>query len=1075
MKTGQRQSVSRASSTSTNAKEENSETIPTDLMIEISLRLPRKSIARCRCVSKLWNSTLDSPYFIEFLTRPRFLFSFQKDSELCFLSSPQDENSSLVDADYHLKLKLEDSFKVCGHVRGLVCLHDLWGIKGKKETAPVICNPRTGQLLPLPKVKTKRSIPVKSFFGFDPTDKEFKVLTITDGVQHRVLTLGTRKLEWRMVECGIPRHYPTRDGICINGGLYYLAGFQGPGHVPFRAIVCFDVRLEKHRVINAAEGMDLDQGTLVNYKGKIGVLASDDVSWIDRLTGESRHIVLWVLVDTETHEWSKHVYELPQPLWKNVVALYFVGVTGGTDEVVLWPRSVCAPFYVYYYNMERNTLRRVVIKGMDAAVRYYGGCMTLDYVEDLKLMRHDATILTLVPKFPGASRISDYRPISCLNTWYKVVSRLLVSRLKPILSDLILPSQTAFVKDRLLVENTVLAGELVNGYHKSKGPKRITIKVDIAKAFDSVSWDFLFNCLKGLSLPPQYIHSLKLCICTTNFTIGYNGMVQGYFRGKRGLRQGDPLSPYLFVIAMNCLSHMLNKAAEEGKISYHHQCRASKLTHLCFADDLLIFVDGSLDSVQKVLQVLHEFHLRSGLAVSVQKSSFFASGMSDHECDLIKFSTGMPQGTLPVTSWSARSLSFAGRLLLIKTVIAGISTFWCSSFILPKACIKRINSLCSIYLWKGNIEGHNSARVSWATVTLTKEEGGLGIKDLVVWNRACCLKLIWLLFFQSGSVWVAWFTKEVLEGNVSNFWIVKTHRDNSWLANKLIKMRDDVYPWIKIKLGDGRATRFWSDNWSPLGNITAYLQGTRNTRLEIPVLATLASLNGNDRWLLPLARSENMVNLQAYLTTVTLSDQEDTYEWEVDGVVLKKYCIGGIYHKLRREQQAVPWSRAVWQNSGIPKHNFLTWLFVLNRCLTRDRILAWGLQTDAKCLLCNSGTESRDHLYFDCLFSWGIWRHMAKRSNLRPARMWADSLAQMNSLSAGKHWNKLTLLAWQASIYWIWHERNGRLHRQIFNSGESIHGLIDRQIRNRIASYRDVNTKMASKLLQLWLSTESVG
>ncbi|CAA7056409.1 unnamed protein product [Microthlaspi erraticum] len=255
----------------------------------------------------------------------------------------------------------------------------------------------------------------------------------------------------------------------------------------------------------------------------------------------------------------------------------------------------------------------------------------------------NSTILTLVPKFPGASKISDYRPISCLNTLYKVVSKLLVTRLKPILPTLILPNQTVFIKDRLLVENTVLAGEIVNGYHKDKGPKKITIKVDIAKTFDSVSWEFLFNCLEGLYIPDQYLQWLKSCIRTTSFTVGYNGMVHGYFKGKRGLRQGDPLSPYLFVIAMNCLSLMLNKAADEGKFNYHEKCEASTLTHLCFADDLLIFVEGTLESVQNVLQVLQEFHLRSGLAVSVQKSSFIASGLSQPECDIIKFSTGMPR------------------------------------------------------------------------------------------------------------------------------------------------------------------------------------------------------------------------------------------------------------------------------------------------------------------------------------------------------------------------------------------------------------------------------------------------
>lgn len=219
----------------------------------------------------------------------------------------------------------------------------------------------------------------------------------------------------------------------------------------------------------------------------------------------------------------------------------------------------------------------------------------------------NATILSLIPKFPGASRIRDFRPISCLNTIYKVISRLMVKRLKPILPTLILPSQTAFIKGRLLVENTTLAGELINGYQKKKGARRITIKVDIAKAFDTLSWEFLFSCLYGLQLPHQFIDWLKSCICTSSFMVGYNGSVNGYFKGKRGLRKGDPLSPYLFVMVMNILSHMLNRAARQNGFKYHSQCKSTKLTHLSFAYDLLIFIDGSISSVQHVLQVLKEF------------------------------------------------------------------------------------------------------------------------------------------------------------------------------------------------------------------------------------------------------------------------------------------------------------------------------------------------------------------------------------------------------------------------------------------------------------------------------------
>lgn len=710
----------------------------------------------------------------------------------------------------------------------------------------------------------------------------------------------------------------------------------------------------------------------------------------------------------------------------------------------------------------------------------------------------NATILSLIPKHPGASLITEYRPISCLNTIYKVVSRLLVKRLKPILADLIVPNQTAFVKGRLLVENTSLAGELVQGYHKNTEPKRITIKVDIAKAFDTLSWPFLFSCLQAIDVPTQLLRWLRACICHTNFTVGYNGYVNGYFKGTRGLRQGDPLSPYLFVIAMNVLSFMLNQAARDMKFNYHQKCEGSKLTHLCFADDLLIFIDGSLSSVQAVLQVLREFELRSGLAVSVQKSSFFASGLSTAETDLIQFSTGMPMGALPVrylgvplctkklsmlhcevlmqqiksrlSSWSAKSLSFAGRLLLIKTVITGIMTFWCSTFILPQACVKRINSLCGVFLWKGDIEEHHSARVSWDLVTKPKREGGLGIKNFKVWNKACCLKLIWLLFFQAGSVWVAWFKEEVLDGCLSNLWIIAPSRRFSWQVNKLLKLSQSLYGWIKLRVENGRSCRFWTDNWSPYGDLRSYLGINGDSGLGIPLDATLASLHRGNHWRIPPARSENLVNIHVLLTATTLTDSQDYYAWEVDGKKSSTYSTGIVYEQLSDAGTLVSWLYSVWNKGGIPRHNFLAWLFVLNRCPTKDRILGWGLQTSPTCVLCNCFPESRNHLFFDCHYAWSIWGTLASRCGVQPERSWDRVLGQLQAQSRNSLTGTLLRLCWQACIYWTWTERNSRLHQQTFRTPESVSRTLVRQITDRISSLRDSNPAVASSLMQQWLA-----
>ncbi|XP_013601581.1 PREDICTED: uncharacterized protein LOC106309044 [Brassica oleracea var. oleracea] len=449
-------------------------------------------------------------------------------------------------------------------------------------------------------------------------------------------------------------------------------------------------------------------------------------------------------------------------------------------------------------------------------------------------------------------------------------------------------------------QNHLEASELVNGYHKDKGKKKVTLKVDIAKVFDTLSWDFLLTCLDGLDLPPLFVGWLRACVCTTNYTLGYNGTVNAYFKGRRGLRQGDSLSSYLFVIAMNCLSLMLNKMATDGYMEYHHNCRKIKLTHLSFADDLLIFIEGSIEYVQAVLQTLHEFELRSGLAVSYQKTSFFASGLSEAEISAIQVSTGMKCGTLPMkyigvplcakkltlancepliqqvkacfSSWSAKALSFAGRLLLIKTV--------------------------------GKIEGHHSARVAWDRVTLIKEQGGLGVKDLLVWNRACSLKLVWLLFFRPSSVWFSYFKEIILKGNISNFWTIKTSSSYSWLVNKLIKTRNICYPLIKHRLGNGFSTSFWFDNWSPYGCLNVYLNGDVS-RLGIRKTATLASLYSDGNWSLPPARTEELLEVQIHLTTVTLSQEEDSYEWVINGKSRDKFSTGSVYAYLKGDVATV--------------------------------------------------------------------------------------------------------------------------------------------------------------------------
>lgn len=260
----------------------------------------------------------------------------------------------------------------------------------------------------------------------------------------------------------------------------------------------------------------------------------------------------------------------------------------------------------------------------------------------------NSIILALVPKNPDSLEMKDYRPIACCNVLYKVVSKILANRLKLLLPRIILENQSAFVQGRLLMENVLLASELVKDYHKELISPRCLMKIDISKAFESVQWSFVLKSLSVLGFPERFIHWIELCISSPSFSVQVNGDLAGYFQSSRGLRQGFSLSPYLFVICMNVLSWKINKAAAERKFKFHPGCSNLSLTPLCFADDLMIFVEGSKSPVQGALVVFEEFEAWLRLSISLEKSTIYMAGVSEVDKRSILTNFKFAEGVLPV-------------------------------------------------------------------------------------------------------------------------------------------------------------------------------------------------------------------------------------------------------------------------------------------------------------------------------------------------------------------------------------------------------------------------------------------
>ncbi|KAI9174132.1 hypothetical protein LWI28_012433 [Acer negundo] len=262
----------------------------------------------------------------------------------------------------------------------------------------------------------------------------------------------------------------------------------------------------------------------------------------------------------------------------------------------------------------------------------------------------NATIISLVPKVPNPSMMKDFRPIFCCNTLYKIIAKIITNRIKPCLPDIISPSQSAFVAGRSIGDNILLAQELMRNYHTDIGCPRLALKVDLMKAFDMVDWGFLLETLAAFHFQPRVIKWIKACLTTPKFSISLNGELAGFFSGKRGLRQGDPMTPYLFVIAMEVLSKILvNRIADSHSFKFHWKCDEIKLSHLCFADDLIMLCHGSPSSAHVLKAALDELSLLSGLLANHAKSNIFTSGLSSSTTNqqLINL-FGYTVGSLPI-------------------------------------------------------------------------------------------------------------------------------------------------------------------------------------------------------------------------------------------------------------------------------------------------------------------------------------------------------------------------------------------------------------------------------------------
>jgi hypothetical protein len=245
------------------------------------------------------------------------------------------------------------------------------------------------------------------------------------------------------------------------------------------------------------------------------------------------------------------------------------------------------------------------------------------YHHEVDLERINRSYMVLLPKKPGAVKVTDYRPICLQNCSIKIAVKLLTTRLQQEISELIDLDQTGFLKGRSISENFMYATELVQVCFQRKAPT-VVLKLDFAKAFDTVNWESLLAVFRAWGFNSKWCQWISQLLSTSLTAVLINGCPGPWFSCRRGLRQGDPMSSYLFLLVANVLQTLF----KQDDCVWHSLVDATCLV-LQYVDDTLLLLRGELPDVCPLKLLLEQFADATGLKINFNKSMVVPMHMSE--------------------------------------------------------------------------------------------------------------------------------------------------------------------------------------------------------------------------------------------------------------------------------------------------------------------------------------------------------------------------------------------------------------------------------------------------------------
>ncbi|XP_056863970.1 uncharacterized protein LOC108850387 [Raphanus sativus] len=618
------------------------------------------------------------------------------------------------------------------------------------------------------------------------------------------------------------------------------------------------------------------------------------------------------------------------------------------------------------------------------------------------------TQVRLIPKGQHALKVADYRPIALCNVYYKIISKILSLRLRPVLSSVISENQSAFLPGRAIADNVLITHEILHYLKNSDAKKHcyMAVKTDMSKAYDRLEWDFVRLVFDKLGFDAIWVHWVLQCISTVTYSFLVNDSALGQVIPQRGIRQGDPLSPYIFILCGEVLSGLCRAGQDSGELSgvkIGQYC--PRVNHLLFADDTMFFAKATAECCSYLTSTLKAYEKASGQLINATKSSIFFSSKTPQETrrrvksilgiekeggvgkylglpelftrkksDL--FSSIVDRIKLRAAAWSTRRLSSAGKLTMLKSVLSAVPTYAMSCFPLPIGLCNQIQSALTRFWWDNDPSARKICWISYEALSHHKDSGGLGLRDIQDFNVAMLAKNSWRILQNPGCLLARLLCGKYCH-NASLLTVTcSSSASHGWrgvvAGFQLLKLQ------LGKAIGNGQTTKIWSDSWiSPTAKLLPYGPPTEVSR-DLVVADLLTRETGE--WITSMVEAifPELAHL-ILLIKPSVQRLEDGFVWLKTKTGI--YSVKSGYYALREETVELhispnilsfKWQQHIWKSPSPPKLHLFLWKLCRGALPLGSSLLARGINISGLCPHCNE-PETALHLFFLCPFAVQVW------------------------------------------------------------------------------------------------------